>query len=84
VKPRWVRCKLGETIEQTCSDFLAHTLEVCKGAHVYNEYPVIEDGHDSFEDGHDSWGMCRKSIEFKIVLTVMLTVMRGMDPHMIR
>jgi hypothetical protein len=32
VKPHWVRCKLDETIEQFCSDFLAHTLEVCKGA----------------------------------------------------
>jgi hypothetical protein len=28
VKPQWVRCKLDETIEQSCSDFLAHTLEV--------------------------------------------------------
>jgi hypothetical protein len=32
VKPQWVRCKLDETIEQSCSHFLAHTLEVCKGA----------------------------------------------------
>jgi hypothetical protein len=34
-------CKLVETIEQSCSDFLAHTLEVCKGAHQYNEYSAI-------------------------------------------
>jgi hypothetical protein len=27
-EPRWVRYKLDETIEQSCSDFLAHTLEV--------------------------------------------------------
>jgi hypothetical protein len=38
VKPQWVCCKLDETIEQSCSDFLAHTLEVCKGARRYNEY----------------------------------------------
>jgi hypothetical protein len=32
VKPQWVCYKLDETIEQPCSDFLVHTLEVCKGA----------------------------------------------------
>jgi hypothetical protein len=42
VKPQWIRCKLDETIEQSCSDFLAHTLEVCKGAHQYNEYSAIQ------------------------------------------
>jgi hypothetical protein len=72
-----VRCKLGETIEQPCSDVLAHTLEVCKGACLYNEYLAIQ-------DGHDSWGMCTTSTECKTILTVMLTVMSGMDPHMIR
>jgi hypothetical protein len=41
-KPQWVRCKLDETIEQSCSDFLAHTLEVCKGVHRYNEYSAIQ------------------------------------------
>jgi hypothetical protein len=41
VKPQWVRCKLDETIEQSCSDFLAHTLEVYKGSHRYNEYSAI-------------------------------------------
>jgi hypothetical protein len=41
VKPQWLRYKLGETIEQPCSDFLAHTSEVCKGAHRYNEYSAI-------------------------------------------
>jgi hypothetical protein len=42
VKPQWVRYKLDETIKQSCSDFLAHTLEVCKGAHRYNEYLAIQ------------------------------------------
>jgi hypothetical protein len=41
VKPQWVRNKLEETIEQSCNDFLAHTLKVCKGAHWYNEYSAI-------------------------------------------
>jgi hypothetical protein len=31
VKPQWVRYKLDETIEKPCSDFLAHTSELCKG-----------------------------------------------------
>jgi hypothetical protein len=42
VKPQWVRYKLDETIEQPCSDFLAHTLDACKGAHRYNEYSAIQ------------------------------------------
>jgi hypothetical protein len=42
VKPQWVRYKLDETIEQPCSDLLAHTSEVCKGAHRYNEYSAIQ------------------------------------------
>jgi hypothetical protein len=35
------------------------------------------------EDNHDSWGTCTISAECKTVITVMLTVMSGMDPHMI-
>jgi hypothetical protein len=31
VKPQWVRYKLEETIEKSCSDFLAHTSELCNG-----------------------------------------------------
>jgi hypothetical protein len=41
VKPQWVYYKLDKTIEQSCSDFLAHTLEVCKSARWYNEYSAI-------------------------------------------
>jgi hypothetical protein len=41
VKSQWVRYKLDETIEQSCSDFLAHSLEVCKSARRYNEYSAI-------------------------------------------
>jgi hypothetical protein len=76
VKPQWVCYKLDETIEQPCSYFLVHTLEVCKGAHLYNEYSAIQ-------DDHSSWGMCTTSAEYKTVITTILMVMSGMDPHMI-
>jgi hypothetical protein len=35
------------------------------------------------KDNHDSWGMCTTSAECKSVITVMLSVMSGMDLHMI-
>jgi hypothetical protein len=76
VKPQRVCCKLRKTIEEPCSDVLAHTPEVCKGTHLYTGYPAIE-------DDHDSWGICTTSAECKTVITAMLTVMSGMDPHMI-
>jgi hypothetical protein len=44
-----VCCKLGETIEQPCSDVLAHTPKVCKGARLYNGYLASKDDHDSCE-----------------------------------
>jgi hypothetical protein len=76
VKPQPVRYKLGETIKQPCSDVVAHTPKVCKGARLYN-------GYSASKDDHDSWGMCTTSAESQTVMTVMLTVMSGMDPHMI-
>jgi hypothetical protein len=76
VEPQWVRYKLGETIEQPCSDVLAHTPEVCKGTHLYNGYSAIK-------DDRDSWRICTTSAECKTITTVVLTVMNGMDPHMI-
>jgi hypothetical protein len=76
VKPQRVRCKLGETIEQPCSDLLAHTPKVCKGTHLYNGYPAIK-------DDRDSWKICTTPTECKTVITAVLTVMSGMDPHMI-
>jgi hypothetical protein len=42
VKSQWAHYKLDETIEQSCSDFLAHTSEVCKGARWYNEYLALQ------------------------------------------
>jgi hypothetical protein len=76
VKSQWVHCKLGITIEQSCSDVLAHTLEVCKGTRLYNGYLATE-------DDHDSWGTCTTSVECKTVITAVVTVMSSMDPHMI-
>jgi hypothetical protein len=35
------------------------------------------------EDNHDSWVTCTASAECKIIITAVLTVMSGMDPHMI-
>jgi hypothetical protein len=34
------------------------------------------------KDNHDSWGTCTASVACKTVITAMLTVMSGMDPHM--
>jgi hypothetical protein len=42
VKAQWVCYMLDETTEQPCSDFLADTSEVCKGARQYNEYSAIQ------------------------------------------
>jgi hypothetical protein len=76
VKPQRVCCKLGRTIEQPCSDVLAHIPEVCKGTCLYNRYLAIK-------DDRDSWGMCTTSAEHKTIITAVLTVMSSMDPHMI-
>jgi hypothetical protein len=35
------------------------------------------------KDNHDSWLTCTTFVECKTVITVVLTVMSGMDPHMI-
>jgi hypothetical protein len=34
-------------------------------------------------DNHDSWVTCTTSAKCKTIITAMLTVMSGMDPHMI-
>jgi hypothetical protein len=36
------------------------------------------------EDNFDSWVTCTTSAECKTVIIAVLTVMSGMDPHMIR
>jgi hypothetical protein len=35
------------------------------------------------EDNHNSWVMCTTSAECKTIVTAVLTVVSGMDPHMI-
>jgi hypothetical protein len=35
------------------------------------------------KDNHDPWGMCTTSVVYKTIITVVLMVMSGMDPHMI-
>jgi hypothetical protein len=35
------------------------------------------------ENDHDSWVTCTTSAEYKTVITVVLTVMSGMNPHII-
>jgi hypothetical protein len=47
-----------------------------KGTRLYNGYPAIK-------DDRNSWGICTTFVECKTVITVVLTVMSGMDPHMI-
>jgi hypothetical protein len=68
--------KIRRDLSFKISDALEHTLEVCKGTHLYNRYPAIK-------DDCDSWGMCTTSAECKTVITVVLTVISGMDPHII-
>jgi hypothetical protein len=36
-----------------------------------------------FEDNHDSWVKCTTFAECKTVITALVMVMSGMDPHMI-
>jgi hypothetical protein len=35
------------------------------------------------KDNHDSWVTCTTSVECKTVITAVLMIMSGMDPHMI-
>jgi hypothetical protein len=35
------------------------------------------------EDNHDSWVTCTTSVECKTIITAVLMVMSGMNPHMI-
>jgi hypothetical protein len=35
------------------------------------------------KNNHDSWGICTTFIECKTIITIVLMVMSGMDPHII-
>jgi hypothetical protein len=71
VKPQWVYYKLVKTIEKP-----RIIVKCVRVFHPYNGYPADK-------DNRDSWGTCTTSTECKTVITVVLTVMSGMDPHMI-
>jgi hypothetical protein len=77
VKPQWVCNKLDETLEQSYSDVL-HRPWKCVRVIVDTTSIRLS------EDNHDSWVTCITSTECKTVITAVLTVMSGMDPHMIR
>jgi hypothetical protein len=42
----------------------------------YNRYPAAK-------DNRDLWGTCTTFVECKTILTDVLTITSGMDPHMI-
>ena len=63
---------LGDSLEKPHSDLLAHTPEICKVPMGTGE-----------RDDHDSWVKCTNSSECQTKYSAMLTVMSGMDPHMI-
>jgi hypothetical protein len=44
---------------------------------------LSSNGYLAAKDNLDPWGMCTASTECKTVITDVLTVMSGMDPHMI-
>jgi hypothetical protein len=54
-----------------------HTPRKC--VRVFRPY----NGYLATKSNHDSWGTCTTSVECKTVITVMLTIISGMDPHMI-
>jgi hypothetical protein len=68
---RTTRCKRGPWVIWTDTSGATSA-----GTRLYNGYPAIQ-------DDRDSWGMCTISTECKTSITVMLTVMSGMDPDMI-
>jgi hypothetical protein len=49
---------------------------VCKGACLYSEYPATQDDHDS--------GNVYNLYRVSTIILVVLMIMSGMDPHMIR
>jgi hypothetical protein len=68
--------KLEEVIEKCCSDILVHTLKCLKVFYWINGYLATK-------DDHNLWLMCTTSAKSRTVMTAMLTVMSGMDPHTI-
>jgi hypothetical protein len=73
VKLHWVCYKLEEAIEIPCSDLLASHQRKCEYA-----WPAWQNGDVSHIEIP-----CTTSAECKTIITIMLTVKSGMDPHMI-
>jgi hypothetical protein len=76
VKPQWVRCMLDETINSLVV-ISWHTPWKCVRVLLSTMSIWVS------EDNHDSWVTCTPSAECKTVIIAVLTVMSGMDPHMI-
>jgi hypothetical protein len=76
MKPQWVCYKLDETIERSCSDFLEHTWKCVRVLVGTTSIRLSKDNHDSLVT-------CTTSAECKTVITVVLTVMSGVDPNMV-
>jgi hypothetical protein len=76
VKPQWVCYKLDETLNSLVV-ISWHTPWKCVRVLIGTMSIRLSD------DNHDSWVTCTTSVECKTVITAVLTVMSGMDPHMI-
>jgi hypothetical protein len=77
MKPQRVRYKLGQAIEKPCTDILAYPRKCVKVLRRMN-------GCLATKDNRDSWGMYVTSTECRTVITAVLMVMSGIDPHTIR
>jgi hypothetical protein len=77
VKPQWVHYELEEAIEKSGSDILAHTRRCVEVFCWIN-------GCLDTKDNRDSWGLWMTSAECRTIMTVVLMVMNGVDPHVIR
>jgi hypothetical protein len=81
MNPQWVCYKLEETIEMPSTDLLASHQRKCGCALAARQKGEVH--HLDTGVSHYSWGMCTTSAECKTVMTAVLTVKSGMDPHMI-
>jgi hypothetical protein len=76
VKPQRVHCKLDELLNSLVV-ISWHTPWKCVRVLVGTTSIRLS------KDNHDSWVTCTSSAEYKTIITAVLTVMSGMDPHMI-
>jgi hypothetical protein len=76
VKPQWVGYKLDKPLNSLVV-ISWHTPWKCVRVLVGTTSIRLS------EDNHDSWVTCTASTECKTVITAVLMVMSGMDPHMI-